>query len=101
MIMYGVYHITEPYRVDGEATIIRTASLDHRHYFRGFVGGQFKVGEWQLRVNVGVMKQWLVLPVNGAPMKMNTPGFLFQWQNAIHLPFDIWLNADAQLMTHT
>ena len=34
-------------------------------------------------------------------MRMNTPGFLFQWQNAVHLPFDIWLNVDAQLMTHT
>ncbi|MDE7135165.1 MAG: outer membrane beta-barrel family protein, partial [Muribaculaceae bacterium] len=50
---------------------------------------------------VGVMKQWLTLPVNGEPMKMNTPGFLFQWQNAIHLPLDIWVNLDAQLMTRT
>lgn len=97
----GVYHITEPYGVDGEATIIRTANLDHRHYLQAFVGGQFNVGVWSPRVNVGMMKQWLTLPVDGKPMKMNTPGFLFQWQNAIHLPFDIWLNVDAQLMTHT
>ena len=96
----GVYHITEPYGVDGEATIIRTANLDHRHYLQAFVGGQFTVGIWSPRVNVGMMKQWLTLPVAGKPMKMNTPGFLFQWQNAIHLPFDIWLNVDAQLMTH-
>ena len=95
----GVYHITEPYGTDGEATIIRTANLDHRHYLQAFVGGQFKVGVWQPRVNVGVMKQWLTLPVDGKPMKMNTPGFMFQWQNAVHLPFDIWLNMDAQLMT--
>lgn len=97
----GVYHITEPYGADGEATIIRTANLDYRHYLQAFVGGQFQVGVWQPRVNVGMMKQWLTLPVDGKPMKMNTPGFLFQWQNAIHLPFDIWLNVDAQLMTHT
>ena len=97
----GVYHITEPYGAEGEATIIRTANLDHRHYFQAFFGGQFKVGVWQPRVNVGVTKQWLTLPVNGNPMKMDTPGFLFQWQNAIHLPYDIWMNLDAQLMTHT
>lgn len=96
----GVYHITEPYGVNGEATIIRTANLDRRHYLQAFVGGQFTVGVWSPRVNVGMMKQWLTLPVAGKPMKMNTPGFLFQWQNAIHLPFDIWLNVDAQLMTH-
>lgn len=95
----GVYHITEPYGTDGEATIIRTANLDHRHYFQAFAGAQFNVGVWQPRVNVGMMKQWLTLPVNGTPMKMNTPGFLFQWQNAVKLPFDIWLNVDAQLMT--
>lgn len=97
----GVYHITEPYGTDGEATIIRTANLDRRHYLQAFVGGQFKVGVWQPRVNVGVMKQWLTLPVDGKPMKMNTPGFMLQWQNAVHLPFDIWLNVDAQLMTRS
>lgn len=97
----GVYHITEPYGTEDGTTIIRTANLDHRHYFHAFVGGQFNVGVWQPRLNAGVMKQWLTLPVNGEPMKMNTPGFVFQWQNAIHLPFDTWLNVDAQLMTHT
>lgn len=95
----GVYHITEPYGQDGEATIIRTANLNHRHYLRAFVGGNFQVGVWQPKVNVGMMKQWLTLPVNGEPMSMNTPIFMFQWQNAVHLPFDIWLNVDAQLMT--
>lgn len=95
----GVYHITEPYGPDGEATIIRTANLNHRHYIQAFVGGNFQVGVWQPKVNVGMMKQWLTLPVNGGAMKMDTPIFMFQWQNAIHLPFDIWLNVDAQLMT--
>ena len=97
----GVYHITEPYGTDSEATIIRTANLDRRHFLRAFVGAQFKVGVWEPRVNLGMMKQWLTLPVDGSPMRMNTPGFLFQWQNAIHLPFDIWLNVDAQVMTST
>lgn len=94
----GVYHITEPYGEDGEATIIRIANLSHRHYLRAFVGGNFQVGVWQPKVNVGMMKQWLTLPVNGEPM-VYTPIFMFQWQNAVHLPFDIWLNVDAQLMT--
>ncbi|MBD5328892.1 MAG: outer membrane beta-barrel protein [Bacteroides sp.] len=95
----GVYHITESYGADGEATIIRTANLDHRHYMQAFVGGNFQVGVWQTKVNVGMMKQWLTLPVNERPLTMNTPIFMFQWQNAVHLPFDIWLNVDAQLMT--
>lgn len=72
------YIITVPYGADGEATIIRTTNLDHRHYLQAFVGGQFKVGVWQPRVNVGMMKEWLTLPVEGKPMKMNGSGFLFQ-----------------------
>ncbi|MDE7153209.1 MAG: TonB-dependent receptor [Muribaculaceae bacterium] len=95
----GVYHITEPYGSDGEAILIKTVNLDHRHYFQTFLGGQFNVGWWQPRINVGMMKQCISLPVNGEPMKMNTPGFLFQWQNAVRLPFEIWLNVDAQLIT--
>lgn len=95
----GVYHITEPFGADMEATLIKTANLNHKHDFSVFAGGQFKVGAWQPRVNAGLMKQWLTLPVNGEPTKMNTPGFMIQWQNAIRLPFDIWLNVDAQVMT--
>lgn len=95
----GVYHITEPYGADGEATIIRTANLSLRNYFQAFVGGNFQCGVWQPKVNVGVMKQWLSLPINGVSTKMNTPIFMLQWQNAVRLPMDIWLNVDAQLMT--
>ena len=95
----GVYHVTEPYGQDGEATLIRTENLDHRHYLQAFAGGNFQVGAWQPKVNVGIMKQWLTLPVNGERVNMNTPIFMFQWQNAVHLPLDIWLNVDVQLMT--
>ena len=95
----GVYHVTEPYGQDGEATLIRTENLNHRHYLQAFAGGNFQVGAWQPKVNVGIMKQWLTLPVNGERVNMNTPIFMFQWQNAVHLPLDIWLNVDAQLMT--
>lgn len=96
----GIYHITEPYGPNGEATIIRTANLDHRNYFQAFIGSNFQLGVWQPKINIGMMKQWLTLPVKDEPMAMNIPGFLFQLQNSIHLPFDIWLNIDAQLQTH-
>lgn len=95
----GVYHITEPYGTDGEATIIRTANLDHRHYLQAFVGGQFKVGVWQPRVN---SSETTAYSTGGWQAHENEhPRFMFQWQNAVHLPFDIWLNVDAQLMTRS
>lgn len=96
----GVYHVTTPFGDDGEATLIKTENLDHRHYLQAFVGGQFNLaGVWMPKANIGVRKQWLSLPVDGRMMKMGTPIFLFQWQNAVKLPLDIWLNIDAQLMT--
>lgn len=97
----GVYHVTEPYEAAPGATLIKTANLSRRHCLQAFAGAQFRVGTWQPRINAGMTKQWLTLPVNGAAMKMNTPGFLIQWQNSVKLPLDIWLNIDAQLMTRT
>lgn len=94
----GVYHVTKPYG-DGEATLIQTENLASRHYFRAFAGGQFKVGAWQPKVNVGMMKQWLMLNVNSTPTAMDNPIFILQWQNAVGLPAGLWLNVDAQLMT--
>lgn len=96
----GIYHVTTPYGSNGEATLIKTENLDYRHYFQAFAGGQFNVAKvWIPKVNIGMMKQWLSLPVNNQPMNMNTPIFMFQWQNAVKLPFNIWLNVDAQFMT--
>lgn len=94
-----MYHVTEPYGENGEATLIKTENLDRRHCFQAFAGGRFTVGPWQPKVNVGMMKQWLTLDVCGKPMSMNTPIFMFQWQNAVKMPLGIWLNVDAQLMT--
>lgn len=95
----GVYHVTEPYGENGEATLIKTDNLDRRHCFQAFAGVRFTVGPWQPKVNVGMMKQWLTLDVCGKPMSMNTLIFMFQWQNAVKMPLGIWLNVDAQLMT--
>lgn len=97
----GVYHITEPFGADFEAILIKTANLHHRHYLSALAGGQFRLGIWQPQFNVGVSQQWLTLPVNGVAKKMNTPGFMLQWQNELQLPFGLRLNVDAQLMTHT
>lgn len=51
----GIYHVTEPYGPEGEATIIRTENLDHRHYIQAFIGGNFQVGVWQPKINIGMM----------------------------------------------
>ena len=43
--------------------------------------------------------QWFDIEVNGNSQSMNKPIGIVQWQNAIHLPLDIWLNVDGQFTT--
>lgn len=63
------------------------------------MGGQFRLGLWQPKVNAGIIKQWLTVDYGGGRKRLDNPIGLVQFQNAIHLPFDIWLNVDMQWMS--
>ena len=45
------------------------------------------------------MKQWLTIDYSGGLKRLDNPIALVQFQNAIHLPYDIWLNVDMQWMS--
>lgn len=94
-----IVNTTKPYSDDGEITILTYENFDKRHFLQAFMGGQFKVGIWQPRINVGMFTQWFDIEVNGSVRSMNKPIGIVQWQNAIHLPLDIWLNVDGQFTT--
>lgn len=94
-----IVNTTKPYSHDGEITILTYENFNKRHFLQAFMGGQFKVGAWQPRINVGMFTQWFDIEVNGNNRSMNRPIGIVQWQNAIHLPMDIWLNMDCQFTT--
>lgn len=48
---------------------------------------------------MGIMKQWLTIDYSDARKSMGKPVALVQLQNAIHLPYDIWMNVDMQWMS--
>lgn len=96
---HPIVNTTKPYSNDGEITILTYENFDKRHFMQAFMGGQFKLGIWQPRVNVGMFTQWFHIEVNGSNRSMNKPIGIMQWQNAIHLPLDIWLNVDCQFTT--
>ena len=48
---------------------------------------------------MGMFAQRFDIVVNGKDKSMNKPIGILQWQNAIHLPMDIWLNIDCQWTT--
>lgn len=88
-----------PYEEDGEIKLLTKENFPRLQNLEVFVGAQFEVGIWQPKVNVGIIKQWLTVDYNGGKLKLNNPLGLVQWQNAIHLPADIWLNVDLQWMS--
>lgn len=94
-----IVNTTRPYSNDGEITILTYENFSRRHFVQAFMGGQFRLGIWQPRVNVGMFTQWFDIVVNGNSKSMNKPIGIVQWQNAIHLPMDIWLNIDCQFTT--
>ena len=94
-----IVNTTKPYSNDGEITILTYENFDKRHFLQAFMGGQFKFGIWQPRINVGMFTQWFDIEVNGNSKSMNKPIGIVQWQNALHLPLDIWLNVDGQFTT--
>lgn len=94
-----IMNTTRPYSDDSEIKLITMDNLPKIQGLQAFVGAQFKVGVWQSKVNVGIMKQWLTIDYSDGRKKLDNPIGLAQFQNAIHLPYDIWLNVDMQWMS--
>lgn len=94
-----ILNTTVPYGEDGEIKLITKDNFPKIQNLQVFAGGQFKVGIWQPKVNVGIIKQWLTIDYGDGRRSLDNPLGLVQFQNAIHLPGDIWLNADLQWMS--
>ncbi len=94
-----VLSTTVPYGEDGEVKLITSENFPKIQKLEAFVGGQFRVGVWQPKVNAGIIKQWLSIDYDGGRMRIDNPIGLVQLQNAVHLPGDVWLNVDLQWMS--
>lgn len=94
-----IMNTTYPYGDDAEVKLITMANFPKIQTLQAFAGAQFTVGVWQPKVNVGIMKQWLCIDYSNGRKSLNNPIGLIQFQNAIHLPYDIWLNVDMQWMS--
>lgn len=81
---------------NGEIKQLTKENFSHLKKMEVFIGNQFIFGIWQPKLNVGVVKQWLTVDYAGGRKRLDNPIALVQWQNAIHLPGDFWLNVDMQ-----
>ena len=85
---------TKPYSDDGEVKLLTRENTPKIQELQVFVGAQFKIGIWQPVINAGLIKQWFTGEYLGERKSFDNPLGTVQFQNAIHLPGDIWLNVD-------
>lgn len=92
-------YTTTPYDESGEVKLITKDNLSAVKKLQVFLGVQFQLGIWQPKVNLGMLKQWLTIDYRSGRERLGNPIALAQWQNALHLPGDVWLNLDMQWMS--
>lgn len=85
---------TRPYGENEEVKIMTLDNFPEINSIRAFIGTSFNVGIWEPRINLGITKQWFAIDTWKGRKHLNKPQGMVQWQNAIHLPYDIWLNVD-------
>ncbi len=91
---------TKPYGEDGEVKLLTMENTPKIQQLQAFLGAQFQVGIWQPNVNVGIIKQWFTGEYLGGSKSFSNPLEIIQFQNAIHLPGDIWMNIDMEWNSH-
>ena len=92
----AVINVSKPYGEDGEIKLLTMENTPKIQELQAFLGAQFQIGIWQPKVNVGIIKQWLTGEYLGERKSFSNPLGVVQFQNAIHLPGDIWMNIDME-----
>lgn len=91
---------TTPFPGNPDATLLKMENMPRYNTFEAFANYSpcfFSV--WRPTLMVGVTTQDFKLTHNGMEIKLNKPLGVFRLNNAIHLPWDIWLNVDFSAQT--
>ena len=87
---------SKPYGENGEMKLLTRENTPKLQELQAFIGAQFQIGIWQPKVNAGIIKQWFTGEYQGERKSFSNPLGIVQFQNAIHLPGDIWMNIDME-----
>ena len=92
----AIINISKPYGENGEMKYLTMENAPKIQELQAFLGAQFHIGIWQPKVNAGIIKQWFSGEYLGEHKSFSNPLGIVQFQNAIHLPGDIWMNIDME-----
>ena len=91
---------TFPYDDSEEILITTLQNMPRFHSYGAFVNySPTFFGIWHPNFMAGVEIQDFKIVHNDLPLKMNKPLGIFRFNNAIHLPWDIWCNLDFSART--
>lgn len=91
---------TSPYPGNPDATLLKMENMPRYNTFEALINYSpsfFTI--WRPTFMAGVVAQDFKLLHNGTVMKLNKPLWIFRFNNAIHLPWDMWLNIDFAAQT--
>lgn len=91
---------TTPYPGNPDMTLLKMENMPSYNTFDAFAHYSpcfFSI--WRPTFMAGVIMQDLKLNHNGTDMVLNKPLGIFRFNNAIHLPWDLWLNVDFSAQT--
>ena len=92
----AIINTSKPYGENGEMKYLTLENAPKTQELQAFLGAQFHIGIWQPKVNAGIIKQWFSGEYLGEHRSFGNPLGIVQFQNAIHLPGDIWMNIDME-----
>ena len=87
---------TKPYGENGEVKLLTMENTPKIQQLQAFMGARFQIGIWQPNVNVGIIKQWFTGEYLDGRKSFSNPLGIVQFQNAIHLPGDLWMNINME-----
>lgn len=91
---------TIPYPGKPQITLLQMQNMPRYNSIEAIVNYSPVVFDiWRPTLMAGVMAQNFKLIHNGFEMKFNRPIGIFRINNAIHLPYDTWLNVDLSART--
>lgn len=91
---------TTPYPGSPDMTLLKMENMPRYNTFEAFANYSpcfFSI--WRPTFMAGIIAQDFKLMHNGTEMKFNKPLGIFRFNNAIHLPWDMWLNVDFSSRT--
>ncbi len=91
---------TSPYSDDSDATLVKIENMPRYNSFGAYANySPVFFSLWRPTFMASVQIQDFKIVHNGSVMKLNKPLGVFRFNNALHLPWDTWLNVDFSART--